>query len=66
MQFNITYVRPGQKRLSSGWVKSESPGYREHILYAYEDHGFKSNQLEPDKIILSHSTLGVRVIQFKD
>ncbi|ASZ74961.1 hypothetical protein FDI69_gp225 [Rhodococcus phage Trina] len=66
MQFKITYVRPGQRRFSSGWTKAESAGYRETLLYTYEDKGFKSTKLEENKIILSHSDLGVRVIEFKD
>lgn len=66
MQFKITYVRPGQPRFSSDWTKAETPGYKEHILYTYEDKGFKSNQLDTNKVILSHATLGVRVIEFKD
>lgn len=64
MQFKITYARPNQPRVDSGWVKADE-SHREHILYTYEIHGFKASEIDTDRFILSHPTQGIRAIQFK-
>lgn len=64
MQFKINYSRPNAAAHNSGWITAK-PEYRETLIYAYEDHGFKASNITKDKVILRSPDQGIRVIEFR-
>lgn len=64
MKVQVTYVRPNTARVQSGW-KEIDPNRKESILYGYEEHGFKVNEVEDNSVIASHPEFGIRYIEFR-
>ena len=64
MKFNIEYKRPGQPRISSGWIKTVD-SYIDTILFAYRDHGFEIKKIDDRRYVMKHPKQGERTLMLR-